>query len=340
VQFGQVRYITFDITHLFQPLWLNRNRGKWKKELKPMMKSYLAALFLFICVPVFAGEPPVPLTQAESLATAQPSNLTLSNFFTEGWNQEWTHRYTPGGAPDMALLHVTTNFLEREFRFDFYSQRNKGSNSTGDVEFADALVAYGLNRRFMLEVVGNYELDNARSFGSSSAGAAALVGRVQLVDVPGSSLAFNLKVTSPYEGLTDKGTAKATTIFPALAGWQDLTCYGLKKVGFYYSIGPDTFAGPVNPGEKHNDLAYTVALAKTWTERDVPLYGNFTTFVEWYAVTNLDGDRTDSTTFNMTPGIRLHLTHNNVLIAGVDVPVASPHAFYETFRLTYIYDFE
>jgi len=305
-----------------------------------MMKPYLTALFLFICVPVFAEEPPAPVTQAQSSAPAQPSDLTLSNFFTEGWNQEWTHRQTPGGAPDMALLHVTTNFLEREFRFDYYSQRNKSSNSTHDVEFVDALVAYGINRRFMLEVVGNYEWDNAQTVGSSSSGAAGLVGRLQLVDVPGSSLAFNLKVTSPFEGLTDKGTAKATTIFPALAGWNDLTCYGLKKVGLYYSIGPETYAGPVQPGEKHNDLVYAVALAKTWTTRDVPFYGNFTTFVEWYATTNLDGDHTDSTTVNMTPGIRLHLTHNNVMIAGIDLPIASPHAFNETFRLTYIYDFE
>ena len=30
----------------------------------------------------------------------------------------------------------------------------------------DALVAYGVNRRFMLEVVGNYEWENARTGGS------------------------------------------------------------------------------------------------------------------------------------------------------------------------------
>ncbi len=305
-----------------------------------MRKPYLAALFLFICAPVFAGEPSAPVTQYQSAAPVQPSNLTLSNFFTEGWTQEWIHRQTPGGAPDMALLHVTTNFLEREFRFDYYSQQNKGSNGTKDVEFVDALVAYGLNRRFMLEVVGNYEWDNARTSGSSSSGAAALVGRLQLVDGPGSSLAINLKVTSPYDSLTDKGTAKSTTIFPALAGWQDLTCFGLKKVGLYWSIGPDTYAGPEPAGEKRDDLSYAVALAKTWTTRDVPFYGNFTTFVECYATTNLNGGRTDSTTVNMTPGIRFNLTHNNLIIAGIDLPVASPHAFDETFRLTYVYDFE
>jgi len=117
----------------------------------------------------------------------------------------------------MALLHVTTNFLEREFRFDYYHQWNKGSNSTRDIDFTDALIAYGLDRRFMLEAVGNYEWDNARTVGSSSGAAGALVGRLQLIDIPYYSLAFSVKVTSPYECLT-RGTAKATTIFPALAG--------------------------------------------------------------------------------------------------------------------------
>jgi hypothetical protein len=304
-----------------------------------MMKPYLTALFLFICVPVFAAEPSAPATQAESAAAAQPSNLTLSNFFTEGWNQAWTHRQTPGGAPDMALLHVTTNFLEREFRFDYYHQWNKGSNSTRDIDFTDALIAYGLDRRFMLEVVGNYEWDNARTVGSSSSAAGALVGRLQLIDIPYYSLAFNVKVTSPYEGLT-RGTAKATTIFPALAGWMDLTPFGLYKVGLYGSIGPDTYAGPEPQGEKRDDLSYTVALAKTWTERTTPIFGNFTTFVEWYNTTNLNGGHPESTTVNMTPGIRFHFTYNNVIIAGVDLPVASPHAFNEAFRVTYIYDFE
>ncbi|HEX8960159.1 MAG TPA: hypothetical protein VF775_01145, partial [Geobacteraceae bacterium] len=136
-----------------------------------MVKACLTALFLFVlCVPVFA---------AESESPAQPSNLTLGNFFTEGWNQDWVKRRTPGGAPDMSLLHVTTNFLEREFRTDFYSQQNVGSNKTSHVAFADALIAYGINRRFMIEVIGNYQWNSAHTGASSSGAGAALLGRLQ-----------------------------------------------------------------------------------------------------------------------------------------------------------------
>jgi len=306
------------------------------------MKPYLTALFLLICVPVFAGGHWATAAETQSPAPDQPSNLTLSNFFTEGWNQEWTHRYTPGGAPDMALLHVTTNFLEREFRFDSYQQRNLRSDSNRSVDFVDALVAYGLNRRFMLEVVSNYVWKNAQPGGTSSDGASgALVGRVQLVDVPGSSLAFNLKVTSPNEGVVPSGTAnnKETTFFPALAGWQDLTCYGLKRVGLYYSIGPETYVGPSNAGQKHNDLVYDVSVAKTWTEPNVPCFGNFTTFVELYNTTNLDGTDNGDNAANVTPGFRVTLFPKNILMGGIDLPVSSPNDFRATYRLTYIINF-
>ncbi len=265
----------------------------------------------------------------------QPSNLTLWNFFTEGWNQEWTHRETPGGAPDMSLLHVQTNFLEREFRFDAYNQQNLSSDSNKSTNFMDAEVAYGINRRFMVEVVSNYEWKDPKTGANMSGAGGALLGRFQLVDVPGSSYAFNVRVSSPVTGLNNEQTEFTSS----LAGWHDLTGIGLSRVGLYYSIQEDTYAGPAAAGSKRNDLTYDVSLAKTWTDRATPVFGNFTTFVELYATTNLDGSDSGHTDVNVTPAIRFNLSRNNILMAGVDLPVSSPHEFTKTYRLTYIYDF-
>jgi hypothetical protein len=194
----------------------------------------------------------------------------------------------------------------------------------------------------MLEVVSNYEWKDAAPGGTSSSGASgALVGRVQLVDVPGSSWAFNLRVTSPNEGIVPSGTAnnKDTTFFPALAGWQDLTCYGLSRVGLYFSVGPETYVGPTNPGQKHNDVVYDVSLAKTWSEPNTPCFGNFTTFVEFYNTTNLDGSEFGNNAANVTPGFRVTLWPKNVLMGGIDLPLSSPHDFAAAYRLTYIRNF-
>lgn len=311
------------------------NQGiRLQEKLKAMMKYGLTVFFLFICMPVFAGEPGVSATQAQSPASDQPSNLTLSNFFIEGWDQAWTKRVTPGGAPDMSLLHVQTNFLEREFRFDYYHQQNTGGNNTRNIDFVNGLIAYGVNRRLMIEVVSNYEWMNSRVGASKSGTGGALVARVQLVDVPGSSYAFNFRVSAPDEGIDQK----QTTFSFAIAGWHDLASIGLNRVGLYYHIQEETYAGPAKAGSKHNDLTYAVSLAKTWNGPNV-LFGNFTTFVEAYGTTNLDGTKSGHTDINATPGIRLNLGHGHALMAGLDLPVSNPHAFTETYRVTYIYNF-
>ena len=98
------------------------------------------------------------------------------------------------------------------------------------------------------------------------------------------------------------------------------------------------------PPSRRNDLLHDVSLAKTWTEKDTPLLGNFTTFVELYSTTNLDGPGREQglryTVVNVTPAIHLNLTRNNVLMFGVDIPVSNPHDFTKTYRLTYVYDFD
>jgi hypothetical protein len=300
-----------------------------------MKKSCFILLFLVTSLPVFAGDVADSALQGQTAALDEPSNLTLSNFFTEGWDDAYDKRVTPGGAPDMALLHVTTNFLEREFRTDYYSQENTASDGTRNIQFMDGLIAYGLNRRFMVEALTDYEWKNARNGGMDTSGAGrAFVARVQLVDVPGASYAFNFRVTTPNDGIK----VKQTTLSPALAGWQDLTGIGLKRMAVYYSIQEDAYAGPAEPGSKHNDLAYDVSLAKTWTDPKTPFFGNFTTFAEFYATTVLDGSD-QTTTINATPGIRFTLGHGNVLMAGVDLPLSHPHDFDATYRLTYILNF-
>jgi hypothetical protein len=71
----------------------------------------------------------------------------------------------------------------------------------------------------------------------------------------------------------------------------------------------------------------------------MPVVGNFTTFVEGYGTTNLDGDEKSLTTITVTPGFRTTLFHNNVLMAGADIPVTYPHPYGVLYRLTYIINF-
>jgi hypothetical protein len=300
------------------------------------LKSLCAtALVALISIRALAGDASSSLLDKQSPAPDQPSDLTLANFFSEGWDEAWTHRVTPGGAPDMSLLHVTTNFLEREVRADFYSQHNAPGSATRSIDYLDGLLAYGLNRRIMLEGLLAYQWNTTRSGREINGLGGAFVTRIQLVDVPGASYAFNFRITAPDSGVRTRQTAYS----PGLAGWQDLTRLGLDRVGLYYSITDNAYVGPAGSANRRNDIGYAVALAKTWTQPNEPLLGNFTTFLEFYGTTPLDGTSSGVTSIDVTPGIRFTLGHGNVFMAGVDLPVTSPHNFDSTYRLTYIINF-
>ncbi len=272
--------------------------------------------------------------QAQSTPDAGLSNLTLGNFFSEGWDQNWAKRPNPDGAPDMALLRVQTNFLEREFRTDFYTQQDLNSPKNRTIDFGDALIAYGLNRRFMVSVTTNYQATNSRVNNDADASSGALGLRMQLVDIPGSSYAFNVKVTTPAKSLGND----LTTVNYNVAGWEDLTPYGLPKFGLYFSAGFDNFVGPHPIGTKSSDAAYDVSLAKTWTEPTATL-GNFTTFAELFGTTDTSGSTSGKTVVTLTPGIRTGIGHNQILMAGVDLPVSHPRPYNEGLRITYIINF-
>jgi len=276
------------------------------------------------------------MTHAQSAPTPGPnlSNLTLSNFFTDGWTDAYAKRSNPDGAPDMALLRVSTNFLEREFRLDFLSEQNVNSAKNRTINLADGLIAYGLDRRFMVSVTSNYEWINSRVNNDLSESNIALGSRLQLIDIPGTSLAFNLKATSPAKTLGND----FTTVAYSLAGWQDLTPYGLKKVGLYYSVQGNNYVGPHAIGSKSIDTNYDVSLAKTWTQPDAALQ-NFTTFAELYSMTDLSGATSGKTVVMLTPGIRSGIGLHQVLMAGVDLPVSHPRPYNWALRVTYIINF-
>jgi hypothetical protein len=293
-------------------------------------KTALAlVLILTLGNPVMAQSAPAPTP-----APAPLSNLTLDNFFTQGWSDAYAKRSDPNGAPDMALLRVQTNFLEREFRVDFASQQNVNSTKFRTIDSADALIAYGLDRRFMLSVTSNYQWDNSRVNNDTDSSSVALGGRLQLIDVPGSSYALNLKVTSPAKEIAND----LTTVTYSLAGWQDLTPYGLSRVGLYFDILGDNYVGPRPIGTTATDTAYDISLAKTWTPPDAALQ-NFTTFAELFGQTNLDGTFSGKTAITLTPGIRTGIGLNQVLMVGVDLPLSHPHANDWALRITYIINF-
>ncbi len=268
------------------------------------------------------------------------SDLTPLNFFTEGWADPWAHRHRY--TPDMALLKVTTNFLEREFRADYTYNEVYGNPKQKDQQVAQALIAYGLDRRLMLEIVGSYQW-NVASNGSTVNGAAnSFVSRFQLVDTEGQSYAFQFRVNTPNKGIGGTQTAFQYV----LAGWQDMhqliPAFG--RMGLYFSFQFENLQGPHASGAYQNDLSYDVSLAETWTPATMPVIGNLTTFLEAYGTTYLaPSGKTVApagrTVFSLTPGIRFWFLPANSFTFGVDLPVSKSPTYSALYRVNYILNF-
>lgn len=264
------------------------------------------------------------------------SDLTLGNFFSEGWTQPWAKRERASGTPDMALLKVTTNFLERELRLDYSHTADVKKSRFQSQDLINGLIAYGLDRRIMVEVISNYQWNTPRTgAGVSGAGGGGLV-RFQLVDTELNSIAYQVRVAEPNRSIGQT----QTSIQNALAGFTDMyPVLGLSRVGLYYSVVYESLTGTRAKGARTSDIAYDVSVAKTWTPPNTPILGNFTTFLEAFATTDLDGATEGHTPVTLTPGLRFWFYPENSFTFGVDIPVTHPKPFANVFRATYILNF-
>lgn len=266
---------------------------------------------------------------------AELQNLTPLNFFTAGWAEDWRKR--PRYTPDMALLRVTTNFLERELRLDYVYTAVSGNPKLNNTQLANSLIAYGLNRRLMIEAITNYQWNQASKDAGTNGAGGGFLTRFQLADTPGQSYAVQVRVTPPNKGIGQT----QTTLSYALAGWQDVhdLLPALGRCGLYFSLQYDNTQGPAKAGTTFNTLSYDVSLAETWTAPTTPVFGNFTTFLETFASTPLDGAKQNKTVFTLTPGIRFWFVPENSLSLGVDLYVSHDPPNSAVYRATYILNF-
>ena len=282
-----------------------------------------------------AAAAPALLAPEKHATTQHLSDLSIGNFFTEGWNQDWEkwRHYTP----DMALLRVTTNFLERELRADYAKTEVAHSATTDSTDFLNMLIAYAPNRRIMLEVIGNYQWNDRINGTEISGSGAAFLARFQLVENADQSYSFQARVSAPNKGIG--GTQ--TSLQFGLAGWQDVHAWvpALGKFGLYYSFTYENLLGNHAAAATRNDISYDVSFAETWTAPSTKFFGNFTTFLEFFGQTFLDGASSGKTNVTVTPGFRFWFVPENSISFGVDFPVSSQPAIHNVYRATYILNF-
>lgn len=234
----------------------------------------------------------------------------------------------------MTLLRVQSNLLLYSLRTDSYFERMTPANRDHRIEYVNQLFEFSPNRRVMFGAFGNFQWIDGRTRDDRGGGTYGALVRLQLIDLKNTSYAFNLRAAAPNEGLGEKQIVTSV----ALAGWHDLTPLGLYRVGLYWHVQEETWIGPSITGGRRNDLTYDLTLAKTWSAPSARLE-NFTTFLEGFSKTDVDGPNRGHSVVTLTPGFRFNLHHHHVIMAGVDVPLSTPRPFEQILRLTYIYAF-
>jgi hypothetical protein len=265
----------------------------------------------------------------------QPPDLGILDFFSAGWDVPEAHPSRT--TRDMALLRVEAAYVEKEFRVDLVHTNYRGDTPYSGGYLTKASLAYAVNRRLQIEVSGLYAWNVIPGEPPANGGGASASLRFQLVDTVPSSYAFQVEVESPVRGFGENRTAMAYSV----AGFQDVSTWlpALGPVGLYYSLKWENLLGPADAGDERNALVWDVSVARTWTAPDTPIVGTFTTFLEAWMATALDGDAAGKLNFALTPGVRFWFLPENSLILGVDIPLNSGAPYSATWRATYFLGF-
>ena len=237
----------------------------------------------------------------------------------------------------MALLRVTTNFLEREFRLDYVVTDVANNSALDSTEFLNGLVAYGLNRRLMLEVISNYQWNTPPAGPRISGAGGGFLARFQLVENATQSYSFQARVSPANRGIGQT----ETTLTYSLAGWQDMHALipALGRFGLYGSFQYDNFVGPHKVGATQSDIGYDLSIAETWTAPTTPVFGELHDLPRGLRHDAPRRFELGKTTVSLTPGIRFWFIPENSFTFGVDLPVTHAPAFHSVFRANYILNF-
>ncbi|HXJ82139.1 MAG TPA: hypothetical protein VMS64_26080 [Candidatus Methylomirabilis sp.] len=248
--------------------------------------------------------------------------LSLSNFFTEGWTQAWVsppnggggaprqgwlnsfdgvfyrlgvgtygyaHNFLDNGNQNSGLLQLYLPFDQRfEFRLDVPVVSNRGATGTDyEINFGD------------LQIVPRFLLSESQDFTQS----------------------FNVAFRVPT-GKTENtnGAAAITPTYEFWANWwKGLVLRG--GAGFFVPYGHQSID---EVGARASFIA-NLAAGYYFTPHTATPFGDLVFYLSANLVQTVDGP--SKNTASLTPGMRTHLGENWYLLMGVEVPVTHKKAF-------------
>ncbi len=249
--------------------------------------------------------------------------LPLSTLFSEGWNEAWVPSPNgSGGAPRQGWINAMDGNLYRLWFFTFAQSFNNAPRGNGYLGSYTLMAP--LSRRLELiinipfvvrnnAVTGLPVIDPNRPVtpmpqSHSGFGDMSFTPRVLLHETKDFSFTGELAVVTPTG--TQPLAGKTTTLVPAFGIWNNFAGGWVIRGGLGLGI-------PMN-GSGDN-LISQLAIGNTFTDHDVPLFGDFTCYLS--TVVNTSLANSNQTSVTLTPGMRTHLGNDWYFLAGLPVPV-------------------
>ena len=251
--------------------------------------------------------------------------LPLSTFFSEGWNEAWVPSPNgSGGAARQGWINAMDGNLYRLWFFTFAQAFN--NDPKGNAYLGSYTLLTPLSRRLELIINVPFIIRNNATSGlpilnpnnptttitksHSGFGDISFTPRFLLHETKDFSLTAEMAVVTPTG--TQPLAGNTTTLVPAFGVWNNFAGGWVIRGGLGLGI-------PMN-GSGDN-LISQLAIGNTFTDHDVPLFGDFTCYLS--TVVNTPLGNSDRTSMVLTPGMRTHLGNDWYFLAGLPIPLTS-----------------
>jgi hypothetical protein len=251
--------------------------------------------------------------------------LLCSNLFSEGWNEAWVPSPNgSGGAPRQGWINAADGNFYRLWFFTFAQAFNQGNKSNA---YLGAYTLYTpLSRRLLLitnipfvvrnnassglPIINPTGFTNPAFKGQTTFGDMSFTPRVLLHETQDFSLTTEMAVLVPTG---NQPLAEKTALVPNVSFWNNFAGRWVIRGGIGDLI-------PLGGGGS-DTLISQLAIGNTFTDHDVPLFGDLALYVSAVVDTPLrPGQHTSMT---LTPGMRTHLGNDWYFLAGLPTPVTS-----------------
>ena len=258
---------------------------------------------------------------------AEPSRwreLSLRNFFTEGWDEAWVSPPPGGGgAPRQGWLNAFDGVFYRLGIATYGYAHNfldNGDQHSGQLQFY-----LPFNRRFEFRVDtpvvsnrGTSGTDSETNFGDLQ-----IVTRFLVSETRDVTQSFNVAFRVPTgDTFNVNGVAAITPTYEFWTNWwRGLVIRG--GAGFFVPYGHQS----VDEVGARAALTANLAAGYYFTPHGATPFGDLVFYLSANLAQTIDGNGPSRNTVTLTPGVRTHLGSNWYLLGGVEVPVTHVKPF-------------